>query len=652
MKRERSRKKSFPTIARRVTALVLALWLLAMGLLTWAVAAHMQEQVENQTRFYTTGGSRNVTRDDDIPQGLPGSMEAGMIDSLAAPYIWLSAFLDPLLPIVTDYDGVGTDDWIWGKWDLYYGFEAAVAYFSDDTLLMDTGNYFTFVYTTQENWEAQNVEPLSHGHIDLDAVPGGVDTLGAYLLDSPTGDVGASLFLELLRMTGYFEGVEFHPVSVEMSHSNPGYNTDRERMSRMDGQGDLTWNTILTAEQPTDRELVTIYAWEATGILHESSPVTVEGIRYESLSELVSTDRESWGHYASSDLLESVFIWREPLEDSYGEYTYALAVRYWPLRHAFMRLIPAYLVSFTVTAVLLLLLLRTIRRNLTQPLEELTDKIRRNAYISPDAQWAEPRAVQEYYETSRQALHDTNTQIAQLNTALEYARNAEESRRQLVSNITHELKTPLAVIHSYAEGLQAGIAEEKKEQYLNVILEESEKMDAMVLQMLDLSRLEAGRVRLQSDQFSLLALTRSVAQKLQPLAEGKELEICYDLVQDFSVTADEGRISQVITNLMSNAIKYSDHGGQIHLSIFSNQGDAYFRIENTCPHLSNEALEKVWDSFYRADPSRRSPGTGLGLTIVKTIVELHRGECTVRNTTLHTEGAVHTGVEFGFRIPL
>ena len=323
-------------------------------------------------------------------------------------------------------------------------------------------------------------------------------------------------------------------------------------------------------------------------------------------------------------------------------------MRCWPLQYAAFRLIPAYLVSFAVTVLLLFLLLWSIRRNLTKPMAELADKIRRNAYIEPDADWVEPRALQEYYETTRQTLHENSMQIAQLNTALEYARNAEESRRQLVSNITHELKTPLAVIHSYAEGLQAGIAGEKREQYLNVILEEAEKMDAMVLQMLDLSRLEAGRVRLRSDSFSLLELTRRVAEKLEPLALAKELEISYGLAQDFTVTADESRMEQVITNLLSNAIKYSPVGGGIRIELFSHMGKAHFRIENQAEHLSDEALKKVWDSFYRADPSRTEPGTGLGLTIVKTIVELHRGSCSVSNIT--ADGV--TGVQFGFQIPL
>ena len=647
------RKKSFPAIAWRIIALTLAMWLLAMVLLTWAVAADMQVQIENQARYYTTGNHRNPTRNDGIPADLPGSMEIAMIDNLGYGYSWLNSRVGPLIPIVYEFNGVGSDDWLYEKWDLYFGYETAVAFFQEDQLLMKSGNYFSFVYTTQENWQQQNLEPVSHGYIDLDAVPGTLETIGAYLDTFPImGDVGISLFLDVLRMEGYFDGVQFYPVSIDRGYSNYGGHYPLEQMSEIDSGGRLGWSNFFTGEAPADRELVTVYAWEFGGIRSDTGPVTVEGVRYESLEDLVATDRESWGLYRSSNLLESVFIWRMPHEDSFGAYTYALAVRYWPLQYAAVRLIPFYLISFAVAVVLLLLVLLTIRRNLTRPLEELADKIRRSATITPSAAWAEPRALEEYYESTRQTLHENSTQIARLNTALEYAKNAEESRRQLVSNITHELKTPLAVIHSYAEGLQAGIAGEKREQDLNVILEEAEKMDAMVLQMLDLSRLEAGRVRLASDQFSLLELTRNVTEKLAPLAETRDLEFVYDIAQDFQVTADEARMTQVITNLLSNAVKYSPDHAQIHINLYSHLGEAHFRVENPSPHLSGEALEKVWDSFYRADPSRSEPGTGLGLTIVKTVVELHRGSCTVRNTTLRSGNAVSAGVEFGFRIPL
>jgi signal transduction histidine kinase len=109
---------------------------------------------------------------------------------------------------------------------------------------------------------------------------------------------------------------------------------------------------------------------------------------------------------------------------------------------------------------------------------------------------------------------------------------------------------------------------------------------------------------------------------------------------------------QVITNLISNALKYTSRSGRITVNIYVENHSARFTIANTAKHLSDEALLKVWDSFYRADPSRTEPGTGLGLTLVKSIVELHRGVCYVRNTVDKTEETVETAVEFGFTLPI
>ena len=134
-------------------------------------------------------------------------------------------------------------------------------------------------------------------------------------------------------------------------------------------------------------------------------------------------------------------------------------------------------------------------------------------------------------------------------------------------------------------------------------------------------------------------------ERLMPMAEEKNLTVEFLLAQKFSVTADENRIRQVVTNLLSNAVKYTPEGGSIWIKVFSHQaGSACFYVENTAPRLSQTALDKVFEPFYRADPARREPGTGLGLAIVKTITELHRGTCEARNTT--------DGVEFGFTLPM
>jgi signal transduction histidine kinase len=292
------------------------------------------------------------------------------------------------------------------------------------------------------------------------------------------------------------------------------------------------------------------------------------------------------------------------------------------------------------------LILRRIRKNLTEPVAKVADHFRNGMQPLEEEtapKWAEALALQQHYDAVATAYHDAQTNAIRLQAALDYAQNAETHRRKMISDITHELKTPLAVIHSYAEGLRDGIAADKQEQYLNVILDEAERMDAMVLQMLDLSRLEAGRVRLVTEPFSLLALTRSILERLQPLADDKQLRIHYVIAEEFSITADKERMEQVITNFATNAIKYTPDGGSIWLKLYRHQGKTYFVLTNECEPLPADALQQVWDSFYRVEEARSAKGTGLGLSIARAIIELHGGTVQAANTS--------DGVEFQFTLP-
>jgi signal transduction histidine kinase len=323
------------------------------------------------------------------------------------------------------------------------------------------------------------------------------------------------------------------------------------------------------------------------------------------------------------------------------------ALRCYPLQAALWRLHPIRFVSRLICVALVVCYYLLLKRRLKAPLQQIIHRGQQNMLelkFPYRPKWKEPYLLEDIYIAAQQELQQLRQENQQLKTALDYAENAELNRRQMVSNITHELKTPLAVIHSYCEGLLSGIAPQKQEKYLNVIMEEADRMDAMVLEMLDLSRLEAGKVRLAQDEVELLGLTQRVLDKLQPLAEAKGLAVVFAIGEVSHLTADEGRLTQVITNLISNAIKYSPVGGQVVLKVFRRNGFVHFNIENEGQPLSEEALEKVWESFYRTEQSRTSEGTGLGLSICKAIIELHRGTCRAKNTS--------TGVEFGFVLPL
>ena len=397
--------------------------------------------------------------------------------------------------------------------------------------------------------------------------------------------------------------------------------------------------------------------------------VYANGVEYESLAALTkSLDFPSWadiflnspdfldkGSYELNNLL--VFGgWNyadyEGLDYTSGtgptaEYMLVTAIQGNPLRCALGALRNVYIVTGLLALALLLTARSAIKKHLIQPVRDIADAMEnswRNTYHADNASamWHEIEKLRAGFESEKDRRRMKDNEITRLNTALEYAKKAEENRRQMTSNIAHELKTPLAVIHSYAEGLKEHAAEEKRDKYIDVILAEAERTDGMVLEMLDLSRLEAGKVKLSRDDFSIIDLTKSIFEKLEITAQAKNLQIEFSFPDDFTVTGDESRIAQVIENFATNAVKYTAAGGHVNVTIQNRNGKTTFSIENESPPLSDEALQKVWDTFYRVDESRSSSGTGLGLAIAKSIIELHGGKCYVQNTK--------TGVKFSFTI--
>ena len=651
MDKEKNRPKTYKTIAIRVTALVLCLWLVFMVFLTWAVAKDFQNQIQhltmqlahydNHTRYHT-----------DFGENLPGYQDLIRIMQLGEAYTWIN--VDQLLPCVFPQrpNSYGSDDWFFGKWDLVYGFEPAVIYYDEEkNVLLKSGNIFAFSYCTEASWVAQAPEVTGLGYIDLDAMEYGQEKMDGAMWGWPVTWAPSSFSSNLYRMTGWFEGSRFHPIIVDSSYDMRfGQNLTAEGAARRDGRNALEWEQVYSVDIPEGKELTTVYTWETGGYQYDHRSLFANGVRYDSLVDYLETamDDERWYNYRRENLFDSIMIFTGKIEDDPEVGTYALAVRCWPVQYAVWRMIPTYLTSFGLVAVALWLILRSIRRNVTNTLDMLVHRLTTDAPIEHLSRWKEPHALEAILKGEQAQRRSLVNDNQQLRSSLEFAKNAEENRRQLVSNITHELKTPLAIIHSYAEALQSGIAEEKKEKYLATILEEAERMDAMVLEMLDHSRLESGKVKLSADHFSLLKLTEGIAEKLAPALEERRLRLSWGFHNDCFLTADEARMGQVVTNLLTNAVRYTPDGGTIWLRVFSDEKDATFQIENEAEHLPKEVLEKLFETFYRAEDSRTGKGTGLGLPIARSIVELHRGRLVAQNTWVNGEKCI----QFSFTIPL
>ncbi len=299
-----------------------------------------------------------------------------------------------------------------------------------------------------------------------------------------------------------------------------------------------------------------------------------------------------------------------------------------------------------VILVLVLLLSFFYSRIISRPLVALSRSAARLADLDFTAQ-PEIRAKDEFGELSRSLTalsRNLDATLKQLTTANEQLRKdmseqerSEQLRKELIANLSHELKTPLGIVKGFAEGLQDGVASDKRERYLALIVKETDRMNDLIMDMLELSKYEAKAIRLHPRSILLPRLIQKAADSFTRQLENKHLQIKLDglIGEDFFVTADPRRLEQVVLNLLSNAIRHAVERTVITIDIQRTAvGTITVVLENIGAPLAEEDLSRIWDHFYRAERSRDRlhGGTGLGLAIVKHILELHNSEYGARNT--------------------
>ncbi len=208
----------------------------------------------------------------------------------------------------------------------------------------------------------------------------------------------------------------------------------------------------------------------------------------------------------------------------------------------------------------------------------------------------------------------------------------------------HELKTPLAVLRTHAEALKEDISPEKRGAYLDVILDESDRMSTLVGHLLDLSRLEAG-AELRREPLDLAALTAEVLARLEPAAQVGAIALVLDLVP-VQVEGDRRRLEELLAELGTNALKHCPPGGEVRVVLRLEGNRARLSVENDGPAIPAEDLPHLWEPFYKGDKSRsrEGGGSGLGLALVKGAAEAHKGTCRAENRS-------GGGVRFTIELP-
>lgn len=272
-----------------------------------------------------------------------------------------------------------------------------------------------------------------------------------------------------------------------------------------------------------------------------------------------------------------------------------------------------YISTFVFTVLVVLILSAHLSRKVTGPVEELS------------------RATQEGRCRADGPVRELNALAQAFNAAQDQLEGQLQRERSFTRGAAHELKTPLAVLRTHAEALREDIDPQKREQYLDIILEESDRMAQLVGSLLELSRLEAG-AELRREPINLAALVREVWSHLSLSLEQKHLTLSLEL-EDYMVEGDRERLRELAVNLASNALRHCTPGGRICVTLKAEEPGMRLTVQNDGPPISPEDLPHLFEPFYRGDRSRsrESGGTGLGLAIVRAAAQAHGGSCGVEN---------------------
>lgn len=249
-------------------------------------------------------------------------------------------------------------------------------------------------------------------------------------------------------------------------------------------------------------------------------------------------------------------------------------------------------------------------------------------------------------ESLDKTLKDLKEKNEKLQADIEHERRIEQMKKEFVSNSSHELKTPIAIIQGYAEGLKLGMKNKtlNTEEYCDIIIEETHKMNRLVCEMLELSKYESDSYELILENFEISAFIEESIDSYDILAKEKGIEIINTIPYGFYGYGDQTKLEMVIHNYVSNALSHAKYDKKIILSAQELEDSIKISVFNTGDHIAEHDLENIWQSFYRADKAHsRSEGRfGLGLSIVKAIQDLHGMPYSVEN--------VASGVTFSFEI--
>ncbi|RZS92740.1 sensor histidine kinase [Cuneatibacter caecimuris] len=316
------------------------------------------------------------------------------------------------------------------------------------------------------------------------------------------------------------------------------------------------------------------------------------------------------------------------------------------------------LISYVGICVMLIsgVLLYFVTGKVTKPIRELTRVSERMSKLDFDARYTgkeknEIGILGHNINLLSANLEETISELKSANLEmqkdLEQKQQIDDMRKEFISNVSHELKTPIALVQGYAEGLLDGVNDDPESQrfYCEVIKDEADKMNRMVRKLLTLTQLEFGDDQVEMERLDMVAVIRGVLGASKLMILQKEAVIDFPYTDPVYAWADELKVEEVITNYITNALNHLEGDRRIEIRIAkSPRGKVHISVFNTGKQIPEEDLDKVWIKFYKVDKARTREygGNGIGLSIVKAIMESFRQSCGVKNR--------EDGVEFWFEL--
>lgn len=300
-------------------------------------------------------------------------------------------------------------------------------------------------------------------------------------------------------------------------------------------------------------------------------------------------------------------------------------------------------------------ILWAVTKRITNPISELTVLSSRMKNLDFDAKYKcragnEIDELGENFNKMSEELEKTISELKSVNNQLqkdiENKIRIDQQRQEFLNNVSHELKTPIALVQGYAEGLKENISDdpESREFYCDVIMDEAAKMNKLVKNLLTLNHLEEGRDEVKMERFDIVSLIKGILQSMDIMIQQKEAKVSFEAEEPVYVWADEFRIEEVVTNYTSNALNHLDGDREIEICVCPDGDRVRITVFNTGNPIPEADIPNVWKKFYKVDKARTREygGSGIGLSIVKAIMESHNQEYGVRN--------YDNGVEFWFTL--